>query len=447
MSHLRTLQPDPSDHPEQPRAVPDELAERESAAFLTRLTNTLAEHGGGAVSADLAADLVLNQIVEQARMATTATAAAIALTRGDEMVCRATTGPNAPDLGVRLTTDAGISGACVTTREVQRCDDTETDPRVDAAACRELGIRSMLVVPVLDAEKLVGVFEILSPRPHAFGDRDVQTLEALSLRIVSTLHRAIEPVPTPMPPTVIAIDEATRSNNYVPELLSPPAPVQTRDYWTTILTAIVVALALLLGWMLGRASWQSAMGKRLGKTIQTPADTRPQPEVSTQDRAITPPIVARTNVGESSPKSKSAAAPPDDALVVYQNGKVIFRASPVQKASTKEPATAEDAGGELVPAPSGPVVMSPEIAGRYLIQRVEPEYPDDARLQRIQGDVVMDAIVAKDGNVREVKPISGDSHLAAAAVDAVRQWRFKPYTLEGQPVEFQTRVVVKFALP
>jgi hypothetical protein len=109
MSHLRTLQPDPSDPPEQPRAVPDELAERESAAFLTRLTNTLAEHGGGAVSADLAADLVLNQIVEQARMATTATAAAIALTRGDEMVCRATTGPNAPDLGVRLTTDAGIS--------------------------------------------------------------------------------------------------------------------------------------------------------------------------------------------------------------------------------------------------------------------------------------------------------------------------------------------------
>jgi TonB family protein len=444
MSHLRTLQPDPSDPPEQPRAITEDQAERESAAFLTRLTNTLAEHGGGSVSADLAADLVLNQIVEQARMATTATAAAIALTRGDEMVCRATTGPNAPDLGVRLNTNSGISGACVATREVQRCDDTEADSRVDAAACRELGIRAMLVVPVLDGEKLVGVFEILSPRPHAFGDRDVQTLQALSLRIVSTLHRAAEPAPAAMPPTVIAIDEPR--DNPVPELVSLAKPGPNRDYWTTILTTIVVGLALLLGWMLGRASWQSAMGKRVSKTVQTPADARPQPEAPRQEQVVPPPIVAHANPSDGSSKSKSAA-PSDDGLVVYQNGKVIFRASPVQKASVNAAATPEDAGGEPNPAPTGPVVMSPEIAGRYLIQRVEPEYPEDARLQRIQGDVVMDAIVAKDGNVREVKLVSGDSHLAAAAIGAVRQWRFKPYTLNGQPVEFQTRVVVKFALP
>lgn len=443
MSHLRTLQPDPSDPPEQPRATTDEQAERESAAFLTRLTNTLAEHGGGAVSADLAADLVLNQIVEQARMATTATAAAIALTRGDEMVCRATTGPNAPDLGVRLNTNSGISGACVTTREVQRCDDTETDSRVDAAACRELGIRSMLVVPVLDAEGLVGVFEILSPRPHAFGDRDVQTLQALSLRIVSTLHRVAEPAPAATPPTIVAIDEPR--DNPVPELLSLAKPVHARDYWTTILTAIVVGLALLLGWMLGRASWQSAMGKRASKTGQAPANPRPQLDVTKPERAIAPPV-AHTSEADGS-NAKSAAPPPDNALVVYQNGKVIFRASPVQKTPAKEAGTPDNAGVQPGPASSGPVVMSPEIAGRYLIQRVEPEYPDESRLQRIHGDVVMDAIVAKDGNVREVKLVSGDSHLASAAVDAVRQWRFKPYTVKGQPVEFQTRVVVKFALP
>ena len=445
MSHLRTLQPDPSDPPEQPRELASEQAEQESAAFLTRLTNTLAEHGGGEVSADLAADLVLNQIVEQARLATTATAAAIALRRGDDMVCRATTGPNAPGLGVRLTTNSGISGACVTTREVQRCDDTDDDPRVDATACRELGIRSMLVVPVLDAAELVGVFEILSPRPHAFGDRDVQTLQALSLRIVSTLRRASEPGPMAMPPTVIAIDEPTRSDDSLPELLPPAPPVQTRDYWTTILTAIVVGLALLLGWMLGRASWQDAMARR-AKTVQTPAAVSPRPELSRQERAVAPPTVAHTNLGDAAPPGRSDSVAPDNALVVYKNGKVIFRAAPMQKASADEGAAQGDAG-ERNSAPSGPLVMSPEIAGRYLIQRVEPEYPEDARQQRIQGDVVMDAIAARDGSVREVRLVSGDSHLAGAALDAVRQWRFKPYLLKGQPVEFQTRVVVKFALP
>src|SRR5205085_1360689 len=128
------------------------------------------------------------------------------------------------------------------------------------------------------------------------------------------------------------------------------------------------------------------------------------------------------------------------------NGKVIFRASPAQKASARDVGTQPDAGGDPNPESSEPVVMSHEIAGRYLIQRVEPEYPEDARLQRIQGDVVMDAIAARDGSVREVKLVSGDSRLAAAAIDAVRQWRFTPYMLKGQPVEFKTRVVVKFAL-
>ena len=441
MSHLRTLQPDPSDPPEPPRAITDQQAERESAAFLTRLTNTLAEHGGGSVSADLAADLVLNQIVEQARLATTATAAAIALTRGDEMVCRATTGPNAPGLGVRLNTNAGISGACVSTREVQRCDDTETDPRVDAAACRELGIRSMLVVPVLDEGTLMGVFEILSPRPHAFGDRDVQTLEALSSRIVNTLHRASQAVPREERPGVVAIDGPAPDDNASPSFTSPQ-PVQPRDYWTTVLTAIVVALALLLGWMLGRASWQSAIRKRPSQAVQRPTESQSQVDALKAERDVTPATVA-PNPADNAPKPKIAAAPPDDTLVVYQNGKVIFRASPSPKSATE--ATPSEAGDEA--APADPQMLSPQIASRYLIERVEPEYPEEARLQRVQGDVVMDAIVAAEGNVREVKLVSGDHQLASAAVEAVRQWRFKPYAPKGQPVEFQTRVVVKFALP
>ena len=129
--------------------------------FLSYLAATLSSTGGGALSADLALDLVLNEVVEQTRLATNATGAAIALARDGEIICRATTGANAPDLGVRLDADSGLSGACVQTRQWQRCDDSETDPRVDAALCRRLGVRSILVFPVVKREKLLGVVESL----------------------------------------------------------------------------------------------------------------------------------------------------------------------------------------------------------------------------------------------------------------------------------------------
>src|ERR1700684_1474238 len=116
---------------------------------------------------DLALDLVLNELVVRAAEATHATAAALALARNDErsneMVCRATTGDLAPDLGVPLNTRDGLSGACLETRQPQLSVDTEFDPRVDPAVSRCLGIRSILIVPVFDVDnraKFSGVLEV-----------------------------------------------------------------------------------------------------------------------------------------------------------------------------------------------------------------------------------------------------------------------------------------------
>src|SRR5439155_2524739 len=198
MAHQPTLLPDPNEHSgrtEEPMGSPANQAEwidEGAALHLAELTATLASHGGGTHSADLALDLLLNEIVEQARLATTATGAAIALVREEELVCRATAGANAPGLGDRLSTRSGLSGACMQTRRVQRCDDIEIDPRVDAASWRGLEVRSILVVPVLDGEEVAGVFQILSPRSNAFSDRDIQTLQALSRRIVDNIRRAAE---------------------------------------------------------------------------------------------------------------------------------------------------------------------------------------------------------------------------------------------------------------
>ena len=166
---------------------------------LGELAAKFAEHGGGRVSpeisAELALQIVLNEIVEQACLATGASGAAIVLERGGEWVCRASTGRSAPQLGARLDTASGLSGACVKTRTVQRCDDTENDPRADVEACRILGIRSAMILPVLRNGELAGVFEAFSTLPSGFGERDERTLEALSRRVLNNLERASGSMP------------------------------------------------------------------------------------------------------------------------------------------------------------------------------------------------------------------------------------------------------------
>jgi GAF domain-containing protein len=128
-------------------------------------------------------------IAEKAQALTGATGAAIALRRGSEIVCRARTGRTAPDIGVRLQTDSGLSAECVRTGEVLLCNDADSNPRVDAASCRRMGVRSILVAPLRHFRRTLGVFEVLSSTPHAFDNNDVATMQFLSGMMVATISR------------------------------------------------------------------------------------------------------------------------------------------------------------------------------------------------------------------------------------------------------------------
>jgi putative methionine-R-sulfoxide reductase with GAF domain len=136
-------------------------------------------------------------IAEKAQTLTGATGAAIALRRGNEIVCRARTGRTAPDIGVRLQTDSGLSAECVRTGEVLLCDDAESNPRVDWASCRRMGVRSILVSPLRHFRRTLGVFEVLSSTPHAFDNNDVATMQFLSGMMVATISRlsSLQPAP------------------------------------------------------------------------------------------------------------------------------------------------------------------------------------------------------------------------------------------------------------
>src|SRR3954453_16264645 len=128
-------------------------------------------------------------ITERAQALTGATGAAIALRKGDEVICRARAGRTAPDLGVRLQTDSGVSAECLRSGEVVLCNDAESSPHVDRVSCHRLGVRSILAAPLRQFQSTLGIFEVLSAAPNAFNQNDVSTMQLLSSMMVAAITR------------------------------------------------------------------------------------------------------------------------------------------------------------------------------------------------------------------------------------------------------------------
>jgi protein TonB len=114
--------------------------------------------------------------------------------------------------------------------------------------------------------------------------------------------------------------------------------------------------------------------------------------------------------------------------------------SPIPKLLDPTPAVAPKAA---VPQK---VRVSSGVAQGMLIRQVRPQYPPLAQKAHIQGAVVLQAVIGKDGSVEDLRVISGHPLLTAAAIDAVRQWLYKPYTLNGEPVSVDTQISVNFTL-
>jgi len=471
-----------------------------SDAEVRGLTDVLAASGGGSSSKDLALDLVLNQIVEQACLATGATGAAIALVRAGEMVCRATTGRHAPDLGVRLD-NAGFSAECLRVGTLQRCDDTETDPRVDAMACRLLSVRSILVIPLWYWGEFMGIFEIFSPRPSAFGERDEQTLQALAYRVVRQAKQATGTIAgftssaqeIPEPPAPKATPAPTLLGVEEPEPIRAPKPTpvfeltpakrlrQPRDPWTVILAGCAGLIACaIVGLMIWRVAWVGSDAKKLAPSPETVhASTAPGPDPanvlpSAPHEEIlelntgaaprkAPPLPSSGVVITAANKSDRNASSALGGLAVYEKGKLIYgtpfqdpdqpvaqKATPKAASTTPKPrllAKATPPASIATGLATGHFVpLAPDAANELLTDRIEPDYPDTARRARIQGTVTLDTLIGEDGRVRQVSRLSGDSQLADAAITAVRRWRYKPYTVKGRKTAIRTQVPVTFML-
>lgn len=492
------MAPHPMSDPGWPRAEtgdPLSAPERASsplnvASFesdFAELAAKFAAHGGESFPADLSAELaleiVLNEIVEQACLATGATGAAIVLERDGQMVCRASSGPTAPELGARLDVASGLSGECIRTGLTQRCDDAQFDPRADAVASQRLGVRSALVLPLAEHAGVVGLFEVFSPRAHAFGERDERTLEALAERVMRNLRRAAEPLEALIRSAVEAPPAADLAEADVPvedALLENPAPVSEEeplvalsaeeessevvsvapgrrvDVAGWVLSAVVLACTVLLVVLtvqrLGMprvGAARTITGRHAARRASTTTSGAATP--GTASNGITTPEANRSTAKESflpaSPPPVTrhgSSAPPPGSLLVFENGKEVFRMPP-SRGPSEQPSQAKVERASSV-VPEQVVALSPEAAENSLIHRVEPDYPEEARDQQLQGPVVLDIHIGQDGTVQETKLVSGEPLLAQAAIVAVRQWRFQPRVVKGAPVEMETSVTLNFRL-
>jgi len=469
------------------------------------LSHDLEQHVEAGFPADLALDLVLNELVIHAASVTGASGAAAALLRDDEMVVRAANGRLAPDLGVPLSMRDGLMGACVRTLSAQLSNDTESDPRVDRAVLRGLGIRSILIVPVLEDSSafdgkshLIGILEVFSQVSNAFSDSSRTALAEFAGACASLCRTAAElqdrlsvgesveadsvdvrPVGAessegePAPPDAELFRSFELAESDFPD---PAAPVrQPYQVWTLILASLVIIAAVALSFLVGRrVGWLRA----LATTPPVAVSMAPAPAAdvvnSPAPAAEEPPPPSRKKKVAPQPQADASNAPmsPSDQLVVYEKGKVVYRmkAQPLKVEGDAAQATAatQPAPNAIQPVPvehapnrmassvisasskqrlSERVWLAPDQAATLLVNRVDPQYPQEALDARRSGSVVLEVNVAEDGTVSSVRPVMGDPTLAAAAAQAVRSWRYQPLRSHEQPSPFQTDVTLTFTLP
>jgi TonB family protein len=194
----------------------------------------------------------------------------------------------------------------------------------------------------------------------------------------------------------------------------------------------------------------------------SPASSQPSLPESNKIQSRMDEAARESHVSPDTSSTSSAEASvekePDPEPLMVKGGKMATRPKAVADAPAPSligmasPDSAPPAG--LVPTATpalrptlSTLNVSQGVSTGLLIKKVSPSYPTNALRMRIEGDVELTATISKQGEISQVKVLSGNSQLTRAAADAVKQWKYKPYLLNGEPVEIQTQITVKFRLP
>jgi len=533
---------------------------------------------------------------------------AIALTEGQEMVCRANWGTSAPEVGAKLSIENSFTGLCVRTGEPLRCDDAQSDPRVDPEACQALGISAIAVAPVRRGLKVIGVIAAFSDTPHAFTDKHLLILTTLSEVIVELLDdphpvrplpraleagpdrarataiaqapvaprvekpavtsvaqepveppvqeapvvtaaapvpldaapgqpttrksapdqnaggwpegsrekedeiwpSALDPGPLPQPPKTAFSTQGSKTgmggDHALPsqptktgtvkadgsaglKLVKQPASTLAPDFGPELTFSgfeadaspprrwLLPAAVLAIFAILAAAGWRLNVARNANLAKQAPVAAAPAPEAThPQPEPVQPAGPAPAAEAEPSPvspappassaPSPTKAAPASEQLtevrdvtIRHSSQAVVEDAGPVRRPASGGSRTAQapeapvpqlalsapDLPTALAkPAPTAVTGPVSRLVPAQLNHRVEPPYPDAARRLGISGKVVMKATITKAGTVGSVQWVSGNDMFRDTTVAAVKQWRYKPASLNGQPVDSDLEIVLQF---
>ncbi len=494
-------------------------------------------------------------VVQRAQSFTNASGAAIAISEGnsDEIVCRARSGSSAPDVGAALRVEGSFTGICIQTGRELRCDDAETDTRMDTAAIRALGIRSMVVTPIRDDGKVVGVLAVFAPTPHAFTITHVAVLKTMADQISVLLQKerrtkdephqieapALAPAPVavakppvaavPLPPPVVikpasappvatgvASAPARSSSSSAPKIdprpvalaaeIAPPVPFpkkeEKREYRPEpsstartsfgtldavagepekssankfILMGVLAAAVLVAGlaWFFLRTHKSSSTaatqtvqptqnaapatpGAAAGPSNPVVTPSVPVPAAPVSSAAVTnpkPEVSEKPAARKSDSKKEPQDKEPAPATVALSSAPSrITKTTPTDQSPDVSPTLAVGGGSSSglaslarpvnTAAPS--MVAQSDLVNAKAIRAVPAMYPQLAKARRISGTAVVKVTVGKDGKVSNPRFISGPMIFRDAAFDAVKQWLFKPAELNGQVIEQETEIRLKF---
>ena len=262
-------------------------------------------------------DDVLQLVAEKAVTITGADGLAIALAENNEIVLRAAAGIVRPDVGARIDRDSAFSGACFQTAQVVNCDDTETDPRVNLQACRKLGARSMIAVPLCGRRRVIGVLEAFSAWPFGFNEADISNLTLMAELVLAALKPEDE-------------DRFAQSAEAAANRLDPastpqgavPAPVQAKP--PEVATSVVSPKALAAAAVAtspGIASIAPAVSlPAVAPLASAPVVALPQPVKATAEAAIEKESTPTSSVEEKVEAALSVPAVAEPSLTFGQLG-------------------------------------------------------------------------------------------------------------------------------
>jgi periplasmic protein TonB len=233
-------------------------------------------------------------------------------------------------------------------------------------------------------------------------------------------------------------------------LESSPNRKATNKSWSVVLSGIVQALILGVLILIPLIYTEALPKAMLSTLLIAPPPPPPPPPPPQAVKTIVKPVARLIQSGKlmqprAIPKEvavfKEAELPPDVVANTNQGG--VFGGIPGQGIMV----------GSAPAAPPPPKAATPtrikqggNVTAASIITQTRPLYPPLARQARIQGNVVLHAIIDKDGKVAQLEVISGHPLLVQAALDAVKQWRYKPTLLNGDPVEVDTTITVTFTM-